>query len=153
MCLHVKQRQVCSGTILTWAECEGLQSARKRRWPPAGFAPVPIGRRPLGKPLGLRCSVEEKAVRGGRGGDTAESGCWTGDLSEGESLVVQQEQRLELWSTWSQECPCLISKVHTLTQLQWRTMAAPLALVSTRVVSATRQRTGGGSANGPVKDQ
>ena len=50
-------------TVLTWEEYEELQWVWKQQRRPAGFVPEPTGHRPLGRPLGLHCSVEARTQR------------------------------------------------------------------------------------------
>lgn len=110
-------------TVLTWEEYEELQWVWKQQWWPAEFAPAQTGHRPLGRPLGLHCSVKARterdtwwkrgAVRGQRATD------WTGGCmaptTGGTLWLSYRSDGLKAETKWSHKYSCLISKVHNLT--------------------------------------
>lgn len=90
-------------TVLTWEEYEELQWVWKQQWWHVEFVPEPTGRRPLGRQLGLHCSVEGRTDRetevqsednkppAGQGGIT-----W---LSAGrQPLFLLQGRGIEIWN-------------------------------------------------------
>lgn len=86
--------------VLTLEECEGLQWVWKQQWQPAEFAPEPTGRRLLGRPLGLHCSVEARTDREVQSRDNEPpAGQGITWLSPGrEPVFLLQGRGIEIWN-------------------------------------------------------
>lgn len=118
-----KCKQLNLVTVLTWEEYEELQWVWKQQWRPAGFVPEPTGRRPLGRPLGLHCSVEvrtERETEWNRGTVRGQQATgWTGGLHgshhRGNLSFSYRGEGLKCETKWSPKYSCSISKVHNPT--------------------------------------